>query len=67
MKMLIFPIQFYIENISNGFGAINSKEIYLKGNVYEFSVDYNATDELDILNIYRFLMVKNNLNNVWAY
>ena len=50
MKMLIFPIQFYIENISNGFGAINSKEIYLKGNVYEFSVDYNATDELDILN-----------------
>ena len=67
MKMLIFPIQFYIENISNGFGAINSKEIYLKGNVYEFSVDYNATDELDILNIYKFLMVKNNLNNVWAY
>ena len=38
MKMLTFPIQFYIENISNGFGAINSKEIYLKGNVYEFSV-----------------------------
>ena len=67
MKMLIFPIQFYIENISNGFGAINSKEIYLKGNVYEFSVDYNPTDELDILNIYKFLMVKNNLNNVWAY
>ena len=67
MKMLTFPIQFYIENISNGFGAINSKEIYLKGNVYEFSVDYNATDELDILNIYKFLMVKNNLNNVWAY
>ena len=67
MKMLIFPIQFYIENISNGFGAINSKEIYLKGNVYEFSVDYNATDELDILNIYKFLMVKNNLNKVWAY
>ena len=65
--MLIFPIQFYIENISNGFGAINSKEIYLKGNVYEFSVDYNPTDELDILNIYKFLMVKNNLNNVWAY
>ena len=62
--MLIFPIQFYIENISNGFGAINSKEIYLKGNVYEFSVDYNATDELDILNIYKFLMVKNNLNKV---
>ena len=65
--MLIFPIQFYIENISNEFGAINSKEIYLKGNVYEFSVDFNATDELDILNIYKFLMVKKNLNNVWAY
>ena len=32
----------------------------LKGNVYDFSVDYNVIDKSDILNIHKYLMVKNN-------
>ena len=33
------------------FGATEFREVSLKGNVYDFSVDYNATDKSDILNI----------------
>ena len=32
----------------------------LKENVYDFSVDYNVIDKSDILNIHKYLMVKNN-------
>ena len=34
-----------------------SKEVSLKGNVYDFSVDYNAIHKSDILIIYKCLMV----------
>ena len=33
----------------------------LNGNVYAFSVDYNSIDKSDILNIYKYLMTKNNI------
>ena len=33
------------------FGPAESGEKSLKGNVYDFSVDYNAIDKSDILNI----------------
>ena len=33
-----FPTQFCLGRISNGFGAVESREVYLKGNAYEFSV-----------------------------
>ena len=32
-----------------------------KGNVHDLSVDYNAIDKSDILNIHRYLMVKKNI------
>ena len=35
-----------------------SLEKYL-GNVYDFSVNYNSTDKSDILNIHKYLMIKN--------
>ena len=47
--------------MSNAFGVIESREVYLKGNVFNFSVDYNAIDKSDILNIHKYLMVKNNI------
>ena len=47
--------------ISNGFGTTESKEVSLKGNVYNFSVNYNAIDKSDKLNILKYLMVKNNV------
>ena len=59
VKCVNFPTQFCLESISNGFGATNSREVSLKGNVYNFSVDYHAIDKSDILNIHKYLMVKN--------
>ena len=64
-KNVDFPTQFCLENTSNRFGATDSREVSLKGNVYNVSVDYNATDTSDIINIHNYLMVKN--NNVWVY
>ena len=53
--------QFCLGSISNGFGAINSREVSLKVNVFDFffSVDYNAIDKPDLLNIHNDLMIKN--------
>ena len=50
-------------SISNGFCATESRELSLKGNVYDFdfSVDYNDIDKSDILNIHKYLMVKYNI------
>ena len=43
-------------------GATESREVSLKGYVYDFSVDYNAIDKLlNILNIHKYFMVKNNI------
>ena len=56
-----FSIQFCLESISNGFIATESREISLNGNVYDFSVDYNSINKSEILNIRKYLMIKNNL------
>ena len=37
------------------------EEVSVKGNVYDFSVDYDANDNSDILNIHTYLMVNNNM------
>ena len=39
-----------------------SREIYLSGNVCDFLVDYNSTDKSNILNVHKYLMIKNNIN-----
>ena len=46
--------------ISNRFSATESREVFLTGNVYNFSLDYNAIDKSDILtlkprNIYTYV------------
>ena len=38
-KNFQFPTQFCIGSISNKFGAIDSREVSLEGNLYNFSVD----------------------------
>ena len=44
------------------------KKTGLNGYFYDFSVDYDAIAVDDILNIYKFLMEKNNIiQNVWIY
>ena len=36
----------------------DSREVSLKGNVHDFSVDYNAIDKSDILNILKYSVFK---------
>ena len=60
-KNINFPTQFCLGNISNKSDAIDSKYVSLKENVFDISVDYNSIHESDILNIYRYLMIKNNI------
>ena len=43
-KNVNFPTQFCLGSISNGFGATESREVSLKWNLYDFSVDYNAIE-----------------------
>ena len=57
-----FPTQFFLASISNRFSAIESTEVSLNGNVYDFSVDYSSIDKSDISNIRKYLMPKNNIN-----
>ena len=58
-KNLNFPTQFCLRSKSNGFGATESREVSLKGDVYDFPVEYNAIDQSDKLNIPKYLMVQN--------
>ena len=53
-KNVNIPTQFYLGSISNGFGVTESREVSLKGNVYNISVDYNAIDTSNILNIHKY-------------
>ena len=59
--MLAFQLIFVQEAYLMDFGATEFREVYLKGNVYDFSVYYNAIEKSDILNIHKYLMVKSNM------
>ena len=49
-------------NISKDWPADNmKKKTEINGFVYDFSVDYDATDVDDILDIHKYLMKKNNI------
>ena len=56
-----FPSRFCLGSISNEFDSNDLNEISFKGNVYDFSVDYSAIDKSNILNIHKYLMIKNNI------
>ena len=55
-------------NISKGWSADNMKRSGFNGYVFYFSVDYDATDVGDIVNIHKYLMKKNNSvnENIWV-
>ena len=48
-------------NISKDWSVDNMKDTGLNGYVYDFSVDYDATDVDDIKDIHKYLMKKNNI------
>ena len=50
--------------MSNGFSTTESRDLSLNGNVYDFWVGYNCIDKSDILNIHKYLMIKDNINQV---
>ena len=60
-KNVNFPTQFCLGSISNGFSTTESREVSSKGNIYDFSVDYNPLDKSGILNIHKYLTNKNNM------
>ena len=60
IKNINFPFQFCLGSISNKFHYIHSEELFFKGSVYDFSVDYIAIDKSNILNIHKYLMIQNN-------
>ena len=49
-------------NISKDWSVDNKKKTGLNGYVYDFSVDYDAIAVHDILDINKYLMKKNNIN-----
>ena len=60
-KILATPL--CLGNISKDLSIDNMKRTGFNWYVYDFSVDYNATDVDDIKDIHKYLMKKNNL--VW--
>ena len=69
-KNINFLTRFCSGSISDGFDANESREVSLKGDDYDFPVDFNAVDKSYMFNIYKYLMVKINVNcnvNIQAY
>ena len=48
-------------NISNNWSIDNMKKLGFNGYVYDFSVDYDANDVDDLLDIHKYLVKKNNI------
>ena len=58
-EILVGPI--CLGNISKDWSVDNMKKTGFTGYVYDFSVDYSATDVDDIKDIHKYLMKKNNI------
>ena len=56
-----FPCKCCLGNISNKFDYVDSEEVSFKGNMYRFSVDYDAIEKSNILNFRKYLMIKNTI------
>ena len=57
----ITPYELCLGNISKDWSVDNMKKTGLKGCVYGFSVDYDAVEVSDILDIHKYLMEKNGI------
>ena len=56
-----------LRNISKDWSTDNMKKTGFNGYVYDFKVDYDATDVDDIVDIHKYLMKKSNSvnENIW--
>ena len=57
----IVPSPLCLGNISKDWSTDNMKRTGFNKYVYDFSVDYDATDIDDIKDIHKYLMEKNNI------
>ena len=57
----IVAVLLCLGNISKDWSVGNMKKTGFNGYVYVFSVDYDATDVDDIVDIHKYLMKKNNM------
>ena len=57
----IVPTPLCLGNISKDWSTDNMKRTGFNKYVYDFSVDYDATDIDDIKDIHKYLMGKNNI------
>ena len=57
----INPYELCIRNIWKDWSIDNMKKTGLKGCVYDFSVDYDAVEVSNILDIHKYLMEKNEI------
>ena len=57
----ITPYELCLGNISKDWSVDNMKKTSLKGCVYDFSVDYDAIEVSDILDIHKYLIEKNRI------
>ena len=60
-KAKVNAIPLCLGNISKDFSLDNMKKAGLNGYIYDFSVDYDASAVDDILDIYKYLMKKNDI------
>ena len=58
-KIVAAPL--FLGNISKDWSVDNMKKIGFNGCVYDFSIDYDATDVDDILEIHNYIMKKNDI------
>ena len=57
----IVPTPLCLGNISKDWSGDNMKKTGLNGYVYDLSIDYDAIAVDDIVDIYKYLMKKNNI------
>ena len=57
----IVPNNLCLGNVSKDFSASNMKKTGFNGHIYDFSVDYDAIDVDNILDIHKYLMKKNDI------
>ena len=57
----IVATPFCLGNISKDWSIDNMKKTGFDGYVYDFSVDYGATDVDDVKDIHKYLMKKNDI------
>ena len=57
----IVPIPLCLGNITKEFSKDNTKKTGLNGYVYDFSIDYDSITVADILDIHKYLMIKDEI------